>query len=96
MKFFQLRAGTLPTLVLAFALGLAANDTGRHAEARAALGRAVRLAPGNYEAWLELARTCLALGDAPGAAAALASAERLPAAADGRAASMRAQLPAGR
>ena len=90
-------AGLLPDdPTLAFALGLAANDTGRHAEARAALGRAVRLAPGNYEAWLELARTCLALGDAPGAAAALASAERLPAAADGRAASMRAQLPAGR
>jgi len=81
---------------LALALALAANDTRHHAEARVALERAVRLAPGNYEAWLELARTCAALGDWPSAAAALAGAERLPAAADGRAAAMRAQMPRGR
>jgi predicted Zn-dependent protease len=83
-----------PTLALA--LGLAANDTRRHAEARAALQRAVSLDPARYDAWLELARTCVALGDVPGATDALARAQRLPAAADGRAAAMLARLPAGR
>jgi protein O-mannosyl-transferase len=79
-------------VTLAYAEGVAANDTGRHAEARAALQRAVRLEPARYEAWLELARTCVALGDGPGAAAALARARQLPAAADGRAEALRLQL----
>ena len=77
---------------LAYAEGVAANDTGRHAEARAALQRAVRLEPARYDAWLELARTCAALGDGPGAAAALARARQLPAAADGRVEALRARL----
>ena len=81
---------------VAYAEGVAANDTGRHAEARAALERAVRLEPTRYDAWLELARTCAALGDGPGTADALARAQQLPAAADGRAEALRARLASPR
>ncbi len=81
---------------LAYARALAANDTGRHAEARAALQRAVRLEPSRYDAWLELARTCAALGDGAGTADALARAQRLPAAVDGRAEALRARLASPR
>ena len=81
---------------VAYAEGLAANDTGRHAEARAALERAVRLDPARYDAWIELARTCAALGDGRGAADALARAQQLPAAVDGRAEALRARLASPR
>ena len=64
---------------LAWALALAANDTGRHAEARAALERLLAREPARRDAWAELARTCDALGDAAGAAAAVARARALPA-----------------
>lgn len=57
---------------LAWALALAANDTGRHGEARAVLERLLAREPARREAWAELARTCDALGDAAGAAAAVA------------------------
>jgi predicted Zn-dependent protease len=83
-------------VTLACAVGRAANGTGRHAEARAALERALSLDPARYDAWLELSRTCVALGDRPGAAAALARAQRLPAAADGRAETLRAWLASPR
>jgi protein O-mannosyl-transferase len=77
---------------VAQALALAANDTGHHAEARAALERALGTDPSRYDAWLELARTCVALDDRAGALRALDQAGRLPAAADGRAAMLRAAL----
>jgi predicted Zn-dependent protease len=90
-------AGLLPgDANVAYALGVAANDTGRHGEARVALRHAVSADPTRYDAWLELARTCAALGDAAGVSDALARAQQLPAAADGRAAALRARLAAPR
>jgi tetratricopeptide (TPR) repeat protein len=81
---------------VAYKFGLAAGDAGHAVEARTAFERAVLLDPARYDAWLELARVRGALGDRAGAAAALARALELPAAADGRAAALRAKLEAPR
>ena len=77
---------------LAWDLGRAAIATGDIALARTAFERAVAASPEFYEAWLGVADTRSRLGDTAGAAAALARAERLPGAADGRAAALRARI----
>lgn len=69
---------------LAWALALAANDTGRHGEARAALERLLAREPARREAWAELARTCAALGDTAAATAAAARLGAPPAGARSR------------
>ena len=73
-------------------LGIALARRGDLASARASFERATALAPGYYEAWLLLAGTCARLGDARSASAALASAARLPQAADGRVEAFRREL----
>jgi tetratricopeptide (TPR) repeat protein len=90
-------AGLVPVDAdLAFALGRAAAGSGHGEQARAAFERATGLAPGHYDGWLGLAEARAALGDVEGAAQAIERAERLPAAADGRAAALRARLLPGR
>ena len=79
---------------LAWDLGRAAIATGDVALARTAFERAVRASPDFYEAWLGVADTRERLGDRAGAEQALARAEALPGARDGRAAVLRARIDA--
>jgi tetratricopeptide (TPR) repeat protein len=64
------------------------------ASAREAFQRSVVVEPDRYDAWLGLAEACARSGDPPAAVAALRQAARLPAARDGRAERMLAELGA--
>jgi len=77
---------------LAWDLGRAAIAVGDVPLARDAFERAVTAAPQAYDAWLGVADTRARMGDAAGAEAALARAEALPGASDGRAAALRARI----
>jgi tetratricopeptide (TPR) repeat protein len=77
---------------LAWDLGRAAIATDRVALAREAFERAVRAAPGFYDAWLGVADTRARLGDVGGAEQALARAASLPGASDGRVEMLRTRI----
>ena len=87
---------------LFFSLGNARLLEGQAAGAAAAFERTVGLDPSYYDAWLRLAIAYRALGDAGGRDRALAHADALPEARDGRAAALRHEwsvhslAPAGR
>jgi len=74
---------------LYYALGLASAVTGDVPAARAAFAECVRVDPALCDGWMRLATACHLLGDAPGRDAALARAEALPEAADGRVEALR-------
>ncbi len=75
-----------------YALGVGRAVLGRGLEARRAFERTVALDPRYYDGWLGLARAAAMAGDSGAADAALARAEALPEATDGRAAQLRARL----
>ena len=80
---------------LAWEWGRCAIALGDLATARTAFERAVLAEPGFYEAWLGLADTRMRLGDPAGAHDALARADALPGAADGRAGMLRERWESG-
>ncbi|MFN8588025.1 MAG: hypothetical protein U0704_09535 [Candidatus Eisenbacteria bacterium] len=77
---------------LFYALGLAHAMLNQLPPARAAFEASVELDPELYDGWLRLATACHLLGDFAARDAALARAEGLPEAGDGRAADLRARL----
>lgn len=79
---------------LAYMTGLAHEQAHHFPAAREAFRRALAIEPAHYDAWLGVARASMALGDAAATEAALARAEALPQARDGRAATLRAQARA--
>lgn len=74
---------------LYYALGLASAMTGDVPAARTAFADCVRIEPGLCDGWMRLATACHVLGDVAGRDAALARAEALPEAADGRVEALR-------
>ncbi len=76
------------------ALGQALSRLGRGREARAEFLRAVDLAPGYLDAWLDLARASATLGDRAGRDEALARATAIPGADAARIAVLRRELDA--